>query len=137
MLLQVSMKLTTKEVWDSLKVRFVGADLVRAVRQATLRGEFDRLKMADGEALDAYAGRLAGMTTWFVNLGETVGDAELMKKLLDTVPDRLFPVVAGIEQFCVIEEMAFDEALGGCARLMSGFGSVDKTAASAGVSSCS
>nr|XP_020159973.1 uncharacterized protein LOC109745244 [Aegilops tauschii subsp. strangulata] len=134
-LLQVAMKLTAKEVWDSLKVRFVGADRVRGARRATLRGEFDRLKMVDSEVLDAYAGRLAGMTARFANLGETLGDAELVKKLLDTVPDRLFPVVTGIEKFCVIEEMTFDEALGGCARSTSGFGTVDKTAASAAGSS--
>ncbi|KAE8804572.1 retrotransposon protein [Hordeum vulgare] len=111
-LLQVATKLTAKEVWDSLKVRFVGADRVRAARLATLRGDFDRLKMAAGEALDAYAGRLAGMTTQFASLGETLGDAVLVKKLLDTVPDRLFPIVAGIEQFCDTATMAFDEALG-------------------------
>ena len=35
-----------------------------------------------------------------------------MKKLLDTVPDRLFPVIAGIEQFCALEELTYDEALG-------------------------
>ncbi|XP_073367531.1 uncharacterized protein [Aegilops tauschii subsp. strangulata] len=111
-LLQVATKLTAREVWDSLKVMFVGADRVRAVRRTTLRGELDRLNMADGEALDAYAGRLVGMTARFANLGETLGDAALMKKLLDTVPDRLFPVVAGIEQFCNLDEMTFDEALG-------------------------
>ena len=111
-LLQVSTKLTARKVWNSLKVRFVGADRVRAARLATLRGDFDRLKMADGEALDANAGRLAGMTARYANLGETLDDAALMKKLLDTVPDRLFPIVAGIEQFCVVEELAFDEALG-------------------------
>jgi hypothetical protein len=111
-LLQVSTKLTAREVWDSLKVRFVGADRVRAARLATLRGDFDRLKMADGEALDAYAGRLAGMAARYASLGETLGDAALVKKLLDTVPDRLFPVVAGIEQFCDVATMAFDKALG-------------------------
>ncbi|XP_044971260.1 uncharacterized protein LOC123431505 [Hordeum vulgare subsp. vulgare] len=111
-LLQVATKLTAKEVWDSLKVRFVGADRVRTARLATLRGDFDRLKMTDGEALDAYAGRLAGMTARFASLGETLGDAVLVKKLLDIVPDRLFPVVAGIEQFCDVTTMAFDEAFG-------------------------
>lgn len=34
-----------------------------------------------------------------------------MKKLLVTVPYRLYATVAGIEQFCDIEGMAFDEAL--------------------------
>nr|BAK06714.1 predicted protein [Hordeum vulgare subsp. vulgare] len=78
----------------------------------TLRGNFDRLKMADGEALDAYAGRLAGITARSASLGETLGDAVLVKKLQDTVPDRFFPVVAGIEQLCDTATMAFDEALG-------------------------
>ncbi|XP_073363703.1 uncharacterized protein [Aegilops tauschii subsp. strangulata] len=111
-LLQVSMKLTAREVWDSLKVRFVGADRVRVARLATLRGEFDRLKMADGDELDVYGGRLAAMAARYANPGETLGDAALVKKLLDTVPDQLFPVVAGIEQFHDVTTMAFDEALG-------------------------
>ncbi|KAE8820770.1 retrotransposon protein [Hordeum vulgare] len=85
--LQVATKLTTREVWDSLK-------------------------MADGEALDAYAGRLAGITARYTNLGETLGDAALVKKLLDTVPDRPFPAVTDIEQFCDTATMAFNEALG-------------------------
>ncbi|XP_073367738.1 uncharacterized protein [Aegilops tauschii subsp. strangulata] len=113
-LLQVATKLTAREVWDSLKVRFIGANRVRAARLATLRGEFDRLKMADGEALDAYVGRLGAMTARYASLGETLGDAALVKKLLDTVPDRVFLVVAGIEQFYNVDEAlgrlrAFDE----------------------------
>ncbi|XP_073360233.1 uncharacterized protein [Aegilops tauschii subsp. strangulata] len=108
-LLQVSTKLTAREVWDSLKVRFIGADRVRAARLATLRGEFDRLKMADGEELDVYSGRLAAMAARYANLGEMLGDAALVKKQLDTLPDRLFPVVAGIEQFHDVTTMVFDE----------------------------
>ena len=52
------------------------------------------------------------MEARYANLGETLGDATLVNKLLDTVPDRLFPVVAGIEQFHDVTTMAFDEALG-------------------------
>ncbi|XP_073355426.1 uncharacterized protein [Aegilops tauschii subsp. strangulata] len=97
-LLSVAMKPTGREVWDSLKVRFVGAERVRAARRATLHGELDRLKMEDGETLDVYAGRLAGIAAQFAGLGETLGDTELVKKLLDT--------------FCVLEELTYDEALG-------------------------
>ncbi|SPT16971.1 unnamed protein product [Triticum aestivum] len=78
-LLQVSTKLTAKEVWDSLKVRFVGADRVRAARLATLRGEFDRLKMADGEELDVYGGRLAAMAARYANLGEALATQHLSR----------------------------------------------------------
>ena len=111
-LLQVAAKLTAKEVWDSLKLRFIGAERVRAARRATLHGELDRLKMEDGESLDVYAGRLAGMTARLASLGETLSDTELVKKLMETVPGLLFPVVAGIEQFCMLEELTYDKVLG-------------------------
>ena len=61
LLMQVSMKKTAVEVWAILKTRFVGVDRVRAARLATLHGEFNRLRMADGESLDAFAGKIGGM----------------------------------------------------------------------------
>ena len=111
-LLPVSTKPTAKEVWDSLKVRFVGADRVRAARLASLRGEFEQLRMADVDDLDSYAGKLGAMTARYAGLGAVLDDAALVKKMLDTVPDRLYPAVAEIEQFCDVETMAFEEALG-------------------------
>lgn len=111
-LLQVSQKKTAKELWDSLKTRFVGADRVKAARLSTLKGEFDFLRMKEGESLDDYAGKISGMAARYVNLGATLDDAAMVKKLLDTVPDRLYPAVAGIEQFCDVEKMPFEEALG-------------------------
>ena len=111
-LMQVSSKKTVKEVWDSLKTRFVGADRVKTARLSTLRGEFDKLCMADGEQLDDFAGKISGMAARYASLGSTLSDAEMVKKLFDTVPDRLFNTVAEIEQFCDPEKMAFEEALG-------------------------
>ena len=52
------------------------------------------------------------MTARYTGLGEVLNDAALVKKLLDSVPDRSYPAVAGIEQFCDVDDMAFEEALG-------------------------
>ena len=52
------------------------------------------------------------MKASFASLGSTLDDAALVKKLLDTMPDRLYPAVAGIEQFCYMASMPFEEALG-------------------------
>ena len=60
-LMQVSTKKTTKEIWDSINVRFVGADRVRTTRLGTLRGEWELLRMASDESLDAFAGKIGGM----------------------------------------------------------------------------
>ncbi|XP_037418792.1 uncharacterized protein LOC119282829 [Triticum dicoccoides] len=68
--------------------------------------------MADAETLDDFAGRLGGMAARYAALGSTLEDAALVKKLLDSVPNRLYPAVAGIEQFCDVDDMAFEDALG-------------------------
>ena len=47
----------------------------------------------------------------YSNVGGSLEDMAMVKKLLDTVPDRFLPVIAGIEQFCNIETMPFEEAL--------------------------
>jgi len=51
-LMQVAKKKTGKEVWDSLKARFVGADRVRDARLQTLKSEFDAVEMKEDESLD-------------------------------------------------------------------------------------
>ena len=92
---QVAPKKTAAEVWASLKARFVGADRVRAARLGTLRGEFELLRMVDAETLDDFADRLGGMAVRFVGLGSMLEDATLVKKLLDSMSDRMYAVVAG------------------------------------------
>ena len=97
---------------DSLKVRFVGADPVWAARLGTLRGEFDRLLMDDGDERHDYTGKVSGMAARYVMLGSTLDNSAMVKKLLDIVPNCLYATVAEIEQFCNVKEMAFEEALG-------------------------
>ncbi|KAE8771725.1 retrotransposon protein [Hordeum vulgare] len=111
-LLQVSTKKTTIELWASLRTRFVGADRVHAARLATFRGEFERLRMAEAETLDAFAGAIGGMTGRYAGLVLTLDDAAMVKKLPDSVPDHLCATVAGIEQFCDVGTMVFEEELG-------------------------
>ena len=51
------------------------------------------------------------MAARYVMLGSTLDDSAMVKKLLDTVPDRLYTMVTGIGQFYNVEEMAFEGAL--------------------------
>jgi hypothetical protein len=53
-LMQVSGKKMAKELLESIKTRFVGADRVKATRLSTLHGEIDGLYMAEGKRLDDY-----------------------------------------------------------------------------------
>jgi hypothetical protein len=112
MLMQVAKKKTGKEVWDSLKARFVGAERVKDMCLQTLKAEFDALKMKEEETVDEFTWKLTAMSVKYGNLGGTLEDAAMVKKLFDTMPDKFIHVIAGIEQFYNLQNLAFDEAVG-------------------------
>jgi hypothetical protein len=112
LLMQVAGQKTGKEVWDTLKARFVGEERVKEARLQTLKSEFDALRMKEGNLIDHYAGQLTGMSVWYSNLGGSLDDQALVKKLFDTVPERFIQVVAGIEQFYDLKKLSFVEAIG-------------------------
>ena len=52
------------------------------------------------------------MSVKYGNLGGTLDNTTMVKKLFDTVPDRFIMVVAGIEQFFDLKKLPFEEAVG-------------------------
>jgi hypothetical protein len=112
LLMQVTTKKTGKEVWESLKARFVGEERVKDARLQTLKSEFDALRMREDESIDSYAGKLTGMSVRYANLGGSLDDVTLVKKILDTVPEHFINVVAGVEQFFDLKKIYFDEVVG-------------------------
>ena len=112
LLMQVAKKKTGKEVWDSLKARFVGAERVKDARLQTLKAEFNALDMKEEETVDEFAGKLTAMSVKYGNLGGTLEDVAMVKKLFDTVPDKYIHVIARIEQFYDLKTLPFDEAVG-------------------------
>ncbi|KAE8821642.1 retrotransposon protein [Hordeum vulgare] len=84
----------------------------KPARLATLRDEFDHMRMKDSDDLDAYVGRISGMATRYAGLRATLDSAVMVKKLLDNLLDQLYAAVARIEQFCDVDKMQFKEALG-------------------------
>jgi hypothetical protein len=87
LLMQVAVKKTRKEVWDSLKARIVGEECVKEARLQTLNSDFDAMRMKEDESIDQYAGRLTAMSVQYGNLGGSLDNAALWK-MLNTVLER-------------------------------------------------
>jgi hypothetical protein len=67
-LMQVAKKKTGKEVWESLKARFVRADHVKDARMQTLKSEFDAVQMKEHEPLDQVVGKLTTLSVKYNSL---------------------------------------------------------------------
>nr|GFD16995.1 zinc finger, CCHC-type [Tanacetum cinerariifolium] len=81
MLMQVAQYTTAKEVWNSIKVKHIRADLVQKARLQTLRSELETLKMKPNESANEFAGKLSSIQAKFKSLGGTLKDKVLVRKL--------------------------------------------------------
>ncbi|GKD77117.1 zinc finger, CCHC-type containing protein [Tanacetum coccineum] len=111
-LLLISKYKTAKEVWDALKTRHVGVNRVQQAKQQTLKSEFEMLHMEENESIDSFVTRLTGIINKAASVRLAYEDSNLVRKLLNAVPDRFLQIVASIEQYSDLDEMSVDEAIG-------------------------
>nr|GEX10715.1 zinc finger, CCHC-type [Tanacetum cinerariifolium] len=110
-LLQVAKHNNAKDVWESIKVRYIGAERVQKARLKILRNELEILKMNDNESINDFAGKINGIVAKFKSLGSSIEEEMIVRKFLNSVPKKYLPIVAPIEQYSDLETMPFEEAI--------------------------
>nr|GFB88015.1 zinc finger, CCHC-type [Tanacetum cinerariifolium] len=111
-ILQVASCKTAKELWESLKKRHVGEEKVQQERLQSLMIRFNTLQMKDDDTVDAFTAKLNGYATKAKELGKTLDESLLVRKLLDSTPDRFIQIVASIEQTSDLDDITLDEIIG-------------------------
>lgn len=111
-LLQITKHKTPKAIWDALKTRHLGEERVQQARLQTLRSELELLHMREDETIDTFTGKLTTLVNKAASLGHTIQYQNLVRKLLNAVPDRYLQVVASIEQYSDLNTMTLEEAIG-------------------------
>nr|GFC12508.1 zinc finger, CCHC-type [Tanacetum cinerariifolium] len=111
-ILQVASCKTAKELWESLKRRHVGEEKVQQAWLQSLMIGFNTLQMKDDDTVDAFRAKLNGYATKAKELGKTLDESLLVRKLLDSIPDRFIQIVASIEQTSDMDDINLDEITG-------------------------
>ncbi|XP_076935074.1 uncharacterized protein LOC143601578 [Bidens hawaiensis] len=110
-LMQVARTRDAQEIWESLRVRFLGADRVQQARLRSLKRDFSQLKMGEKESVREIVGKVTEHALQFDSLGSPMEEHEHVKKLLDSVPDRFIAIVATIEQWADLNTMVFEDCI--------------------------
>ncbi|GJZ41320.1 zinc finger, CCHC-type containing protein [Tanacetum coccineum] len=111
-ILQVAGCKTAKELWESLKKRHVGEEKVQQARLQSLMIGFQTLQMKEDDTVDAFTAKLNGYATKAKELGKTLDESLLVRKLLDSTPDKFIQIVASIEQTSDLDDITLDEITG-------------------------
>ncbi|KAK2411591.1 putative mitochondrial protein [Trifolium repens] len=103
---------TAKEAWEKLRTSYKGADQVKKVRLQTLRGEFEALRMKEGELISDYFSRVLTVTNNLKRNGEKYDDVRIMEKILRSVDPKFKHIVTVIEETKDLEDMTMEQLLG-------------------------
>ncbi|KAD3337069.1 hypothetical protein E3N88_32589 [Mikania micrantha] len=70
------------------------------------------MQMKEDETIDSFTARLSSIVTKATSCDFTFDQPTLVRKLLNSVPDRFIQIVASIEQFTNLDTVTLDETIG-------------------------
>ncbi|KAJ9541462.1 hypothetical protein OSB04_027968 [Centaurea solstitialis] len=111
-LLQVAKYKDAQDVWESIRIRYLGTERVQKARLQTLRGELEKIKMKETETIDEFSGKIGGIVEKFKSLGSCLEEEVFVRKFLNSVSKKYLPIEASIEQYSDLESMPLEEAVG-------------------------
>jgi hypothetical protein len=105
-------KPTVKEAWDAVKTLRIGDDRARDASAQQLRREFGAIVFKESETVSEFGIRISTLATNLHVLGDNITDAEVVKKLLQVVPERLSQAAVSLEMFLDLNKVSIEEVTG-------------------------
>jgi hypothetical protein len=105
-------KRTVKEAWYTVKILRIGDERARDASVQQLCREFGILSFKEGESVTEFGIRITTLATNLRTLGDNITDIEVVKKLLQVVPERLTQAAVSLEVFLDLNKVTIEEVIG-------------------------
>jgi hypothetical protein len=103
---------STATMWEAIKRIRIGVQRVREVNAQQIRHEFGALVWKEAETVEDFVNRITGLAAELRLLGDNITDAEVVRKMLQVVPDHLMQVAVSIETLLDIKTITVEEVIG-------------------------
>ena len=100
------------EAWMAIKRIRVGVTRVREANAQQLRREFNALVWKEAETAEDFANRITGLAADLRLLGDNLPDVDVVRKMLQLVPEHLAQVAISIETQLDVNLMSVEEVTG-------------------------
>ena len=94
---KISSTETAKEVWTILQTNYEGIKAVKDSKLQKLTTGFEEIKMEEDESFDEFYAKLKNIVNSAFNLGETIFEPKIVRKVLRSLPKRFHAKITAIE----------------------------------------
>ena len=93
---------TIKEAWTILQTTYEGTKAVKDSKFQRLTTSFEEIKMEEDESFDEFYVKLKDIVNSTFNLGETIPEPKIVRKVLKSRPKRFHAKITTIEESKVL-----------------------------------
>ena len=103
---------TTKEAWTILQKTYEGTKVVKDSKLQRLTTSFEEIKMEEDESFDEFYAKLKDIVNSAFNLGETILEPKIVRKVLRSLSERFHAKITAIEESKDIEKIPLTKLVG-------------------------
>ena len=103
---------TAKEAWTILQPTYEGTKAVNDLKLQRLTTSFEEIKMEEDESFDKFYAKFKDIMNSTFNLGETIPEPKIVRKVLRFLPERFHAKITVIEESKDINKNPLIELVG-------------------------
>ena len=101
-----------KEAWTIFETTYEGTKAVKIVKLQRLTSSFEEIRMEEDETFDEFYAKLKDIVNSAFNLGESIVESKIVRKILRSLPKRFHAKTTSIEEVKDIDQIPFIELVG-------------------------
>ena len=109
---KISSTETAKEACTILQTTYEGTKAVKDSKLQRLTTSFEEIKMEEGESFDEFYAKLKDIVNSAFNLGETIPEPKIMRKVLKSLLERFHAKITAIKESKNIDKIPLIELVG-------------------------
>ena len=106
---RISSTEVAKEEWTILGTTYEGTKAVRIVKFQRLTSSFEEIRMEEDETFDELYAKLNDIVNSAFNLGEFIAESKIVRKILNSFPERFHVKIIVIEEVKDIDQLPLTE----------------------------
>ena len=95
---KISSTETVKEAWTILQTTYEGTKVVKDSKLQRLTASFKEIKMEEDELFDEFYAKLKDIVNSAFNLGGTILEPKIVRKVLRSLPERFHAKITAIKE---------------------------------------
>ena len=109
---KISSTETVKESWTILQTTYEGTKVVKDLKFQRLTTSFEEIKIEEDESFDEFYAKLKDIVKSVFNLGETIPEPKIVRKVLRSLLERFHAKITVIEESKDIDKILLTELVG-------------------------